>query len=138
MDPVFLEIEEVLAIHESQISEFGGSPGVRDMGLLQSALSMPRAGMGGEYFHPTLAEMAAAYLFYLCKNHPFVDGNKRIAAVAARVFLLMNDTQFDPPEEDFYRITLAVAAGEAHKEDAVAFFRKHIKAKRARRKRRGK
>lgn len=136
--PRFLSLSVVLELHRDSIREYGGDPSVRDMGLLESAISQPRATFGGAFLHGDLAEMAAAYLFHIAKNHPFVDGNKRTAAFAAYAFLRLNDIAFDPPEEDFYRVTLAVAAGEAHKEDAVAFFRKYIKAKRVRRKPRGK
>src|SRR5207245_5063328 len=88
---VFLDLAEVTEIHRDQIERYGGAHGVRDQGLLESALAMPQAGMAGEYFHTDLFEMAAAYLFHLAKNHPFIDGNKRVAAMAAFVFLAMND-----------------------------------------------
>ena len=90
MTPVFLALGEVVELHRRMVEEFGGSAEVRDMGLLQSALAMPMAQFGGEYLHPDLAAMGAAYLFHIACNHPFVDGNKRIAATAARVFLKMN------------------------------------------------
>jgi death on curing protein len=79
MTPRFLDLVEVLEIHESRIELYGGRPGVRDLGLLQSALAQPSAGFGGEYLHGNLYEMAAAYLFHVSRNHPFVDGNKRTA-----------------------------------------------------------
>ncbi|MBI3855807.1 MAG: Fic family protein, partial [Planctomycetes bacterium] len=77
MTLLFLSTESVQRIHEDQIQRYGGSLGIRDMGLLESAVAMPQAGSGGQYFHTDLYEMAAAYLFHLVKNHPFVDGNKR-------------------------------------------------------------
>jgi death-on-curing protein len=95
------------------------------LGLLESALAQPRAMFGGEYAHADLAEMAAAYLFHVAKNHPFVDGNKRVAALAAIVFLDTNgiDIKIDPDE--YYELALAVAAGTADKQMAAEFFRRH-------------
>jgi death-on-curing protein len=86
MSPLFLTLDEILLIHENQLKLYGGDSGLRDLGLLQSALSMPSAGYGDEYFHKDLYEMAAAYLFHIVKNHPFVDGNKRVGFVASYVF----------------------------------------------------
>jgi death-on-curing protein len=125
--PNFLTIDEALAIHQRAVVQFGGSAGVRDIGLLQSALAVPQSAFGGQYLHASLAEMAAAYLFHLASNHPFVDGNKRVAAVAARVFLLMNDAEFDPTEQEYGDLVLDVAAGRAGKDAAVAFFKKHVR-----------
>jgi death on curing protein len=128
MSPRFLTIDEIKAIHRNQIELYGGSLELRDPGLLDAAASMPRSGFGAQYFHEGLADMAAAYLFHLSKNHPFVDGNKRVAAVAARVFLRVNGAEFEPPESEYEAITLAVAASEATKEEATEFFRKYVKA----------
>src|SRR5689334_16237390 len=119
--PLFLTLAEVVELHRKGVERFGGSAEMRDPGLLQSALAMPQAGFGGEFLHPDLASMGAAYLFHLVTNHPFVDGNKRIGAVAARVFLLMNDAQFDPSEEEYGDLVLAVARGEASKDEVIAF-----------------
>ncbi len=90
MPPTFLTLGEVLEIHRDQIGRYGGAAGIRDLGLLQSALSQPRATFGGEFLHGDLAEMAAAYLFHLVCDHPFVDGNKRVGLVSAIVFLRLN------------------------------------------------
>ena len=81
MNPIFLSLAEVLEIHRDQIERYGGDPGIRDLDLLQSALAIPAAGFGGQYLHNDLYEMAAAYLFHITQNHPFVDGNKRTGAV---------------------------------------------------------
>lgn len=78
-EPVFLELLDVLEIHNQLVDLYGGQPGLRDTGLLQSALAMPLSGSGGSYFHADLYEMAAAYLLHLIKNHPFIDANKRTA-----------------------------------------------------------
>lgn len=88
--PVFLQLLDVLEIHEDLLSSFGGKTGVRDPGLLQSALAIPMSGSGETFFHADLYEMAAAYLFHLIKNHPFLDGNKRTALGCALVFLDLN------------------------------------------------
>ena len=82
LNPRFLTKEYVTAIHADQINKYGGGQGLRDVGLLESALAQPRATFGGEWLHPTLFDMAAAYLFHLVENHPFLDGNKRVGAKA--------------------------------------------------------
>lgn len=124
-EPVFLTLDEVLEIHQSQIELFGGSTGIRDMGLLQSALSMPRAMFGGKYLHADLFEMAAAYLFHLASNHPFLDGNKRIGTVAAIVFLEMNEMDFHADEEELEQIVMDVAQGKVEKPTLAEFFRRN-------------
>jgi death-on-curing protein len=96
-EPVFLTLDEVLELHRESIQRYGGSAEVRDLGLLLSALAMPATTFAGEFLHADLPAMAAALLFHIVQNHPFVDGNKRAGAAAARVFVLMNDAAFDPP-----------------------------------------
>ena len=86
MDPIFLTLNQIIAIHEDQIERYGGELSVRSMELLESAVAMPSAGFGDQYLHKDIYEMAAAYLFHICMNHPFVDGNKRTADVAAESF----------------------------------------------------
>ncbi|CAN5454986.1 type II toxin-antitoxin system death-on-curing family toxin [soil metagenome] len=123
---LFLTLGETLELHQRSLNEFGGSSSVRDLLLLESALGMPTASFGGQFLHASLAEMAAAYLFHLVQNHPFVDGNKRTGAAAARVFLLMNGAVSDPSEEEYGDLVLAVASGKADKATAVAFFKQHV------------
>jgi death-on-curing protein len=123
--PSFVSLERVIDLHAQQLELFGGQAGVREMSLLESAVGMPATAFGGELVHGDLAEMAAAYLFYINKNHPFIDGNKRTAAAAAVIFLKYNDVDFNAPADDFTAITLAVASGTADKASATAFFRKH-------------
>ena len=101
----------------------GGLAGVRDAGLLESAVSMPRAAFSGERLHCDLFEMAAAYLFHVVSNHPFIDGNKRTGAAAALVFLLMNGVRLEADEEGLEATTRAVARGEADKAQIAGFFR---------------
>ncbi len=109
MKPVWLQEEGVLAIQESLIGRFGGLSGLRDAGLLESALSRPQQLY--HYGKPTLFEMAAAYAAGLVKNHPFLDGNKRIGFLAAYVFLGINHQIFQAPEEEVVLQTLGLAAG---------------------------
>ncbi len=125
MDPVFLDLDEVVSIHLDQIERYGGSPGTRDVGLLQSAVATAPAGSGGGYLHTDIYEMAAAYLFHIIRNHPFVDGNKRTGAVAAVVFLAMNSIEFHADEESFEAMVRSVAEGNAGKAEAAEFFRMH-------------
>jgi death on curing protein len=124
MNPVFLTTEEVLALHADQIRRYGGSAGIREIGLLSSALGAPEATFDGDYLHPTLFEMAAAYLFHLAKNHPFVDGNKRVALAAALAFLWMNGYEVVAEPSSLGDLVLAVATGESSKAEAAAFFRR--------------
>ncbi len=127
MSPLFLGLEEVLEIHHDQITRYGGTEGIRDLGLLQSALSMPQAGAGNQYFHADLFEMAAAYLFHIVRNHPFVDGNKRTGVTAALVFLEMNGIQIRASDETLVQTVLAVAEGKLQKGALAGFFRRHIR-----------
>jgi death-on-curing protein len=120
-EPRFLLIEEVLGIHAHQIETYGGSFGVRDAGLLLSAVAAPQASFAGELFHGTLFEMAAAYLFHLARNHPFIDGNKRAALAAALVFLELNEVSIDAPDEELVEMVTRVATGEESKAGAAVF-----------------
>ncbi len=127
MEPLFLSLNEVLEIHQDQTARYGGTSGIRDTGLLTSALAMPSAAFGGEFLHTDLYEMAAAYLFHLVKNHPFLDGNKRTGAVAALVFLELNGRSLDVPEDTFAEMVLAAARGDPGKAGAAVFFRRWSK-----------
>lgn len=111
----FLSIEDVLDLHERLIERFGGSPGVRDQDLLESAVSQPVATFGGEHLHPDLFSMAAAYLFHLVSNHPFFDGNKRIGLLAALVFLDLNGVTLTEGSQELYELTMKVARSDADK-----------------------
>lgn len=125
LNPKFLTLNQVIALHQLQIDQFGGSPGVKDEGILLSALGQPESGFGDEYFHKDLYEMAAAYLFHLVKNHPFNDGNKRIAALAAAVFLQVNGLMVTADEDEFEKLVLDAAESLASKEQIAEFFRKN-------------
>ncbi len=125
MSPLFLDLEEVLEIHHDQITRYGGTTGIRDLSLLQSALATPQAGVGNQYFHADLFEMAAAYLFHIVRNHPFVDGNKRTGVAAALVFLEMNGIEIRASDEVLVKTVLAVADGKLQKGPLAEFFRRH-------------
>ncbi len=127
MSPEFLGLDRILGIHRDQIGRYGGSEGIRDLGLLKSAIAMPASGMGGAYHHTDLPEMAAAYLFHIVKGHPFVDGNKRTGAMAAFVFLWMNGRVLRASNPAFERFVISVAEGSAGKAEVAAFLRKHCK-----------
>ena len=127
LEPAFLTLGEVVAIHRDQIERYGGSLGVRDWGLLKSAVAMPAATFGGQFLHSDLCEMASAYLFHLVQNHPFIDGNKRVGAVAADVFLAINDLQLMAAEDEFADLVLSVARGETSKSAAAEFLRTHVR-----------
>ena len=122
MEPLFLSLEEVLEIHHQQIDRYGGASGVRDLALLESAIAQPQASFSNEFLHASIPAMAAAYLFHICCNHPFVDGNKRVAANAAITFLLINDWEPTFTEDALVDTVLAVASSSMTKEDLVRFF----------------
>lgn len=127
MDPDFLRIEEVLRIHEDQIERYGGSPGLRDSGLLASAVEMPRATADGEFLHTDLFAMASAYLFHIVQNHPFIDGNKRTGTAAALVFLDFNGVECVIDDSDLVDLVLAIARGETAKDTIAAFLKSRSK-----------
>jgi death-on-curing protein len=121
-----LTVEIVREIHTEAMARFGGSDGVREIALLESAVAAPQASFGGKSPYRDLAEVAAAYLYYLCRNHPFVDGNKRAALGACIVFLRLNgvEPQVDGPEwED---LVLAIAAGALDRGEATARLREFL------------
>ncbi|MGQ0555326.1 MAG: type II toxin-antitoxin system death-on-curing family toxin [Nitrospiraceae bacterium] len=128
MEPLFLTLEEVLEIHRDEIERHGGTLGVRDNGLLESAVAAPEAGFGGHYLHNDLYEMAAAYLFHLVQNHPFLDGNKRVGAATALVFLTMNGVETKMTNQVLVDMVLAVATGKMDKPAIADFFRKHSRS----------
>ena len=123
MEPAFLTIDEVLAIHRDQIARYGGAEGVHDWGSLQSAVAMPAATFHGQFLHCDLCEMAAAYLFHIVQNHPFIDGNKRAGAVAAFVFLALNGMRLTAANDAYADLVLATARGEMPKSAVAEFFR---------------
>ena len=112
----FLSLGEVLELHEMQLEAFGGSSGIRDSGLLESAIAMPSASFGGEFVHKSIFEMAAAYAFHIADNQPFVDGNKRAALFSALMFLEMHGYRIDDPSERLYEAMIQMAEKRLKKE----------------------
>jgi len=112
-------------IHSDQIDHYGGSTEIRDIDLLYSAIEMPSATYDGQFLHKDIFEMAAAYLFHISQNHPFVDGNKRAGIVSALVFLEFNDIRFDCDESELERLVMSVAEGKTGKSEIAEFFKSH-------------
>ena len=121
--PSFLDLDHIMRLHASLIKHYGGIGGVRDMGLLQSAIAMPQASYDGQPLHADIFEMAAAYLYHIVQNHPFLDGNKRTGAAGAIVFLAINGIQIEDDQEGLVDLTLSVATGQLGKSDIAEFFR---------------
>ncbi|NEU72035.1 type II toxin-antitoxin system death-on-curing family toxin [Hassallia byssoidea VB512170] len=124
--PRFLTISQVLDIHQDEINSFGGTSGVRDEGLLDSALAQPQATFGGELLHPTIGEQAAAYLYHLAMNHPFIDGNKRTAFAVMDTFITLNGYSLNLSEEQAYNLVIRVVQREMSKEELSAFLELHL------------
>jgi len=124
--PVFLTVEQVLRLHQRLVERYGGDPGILSLDLLESAVTMPMATFGGHFLHEGLAAMAAAYLFHICKNHPFADGNKRTALAAAELFVLANGKRVRATNRELERLTRRVAAGALPKGEVVRFFEERI------------
>ena len=125
--PTFLSVDNVLYLHADTIQAEGGGEGIRDIALLESAVLMPQQQIGGEYLHPTIAAMAAAYLFHICNNHPFIDGNKRASAMAAFVFLNANGYELTASQDEFEAVVQRTAAGEFSKDDLTDWVANNIR-----------
>jgi death-on-curing protein len=121
----FLKKEIILAFHQDQLELYGGKPGVRDDKLLESALAQPEASFGGEYVHEDLYQMAAAYGFHLCQNHPFYDGNKRTALIAMYTFLYVNGYQIEADKKSLFAIMMDLASGKVKKEELAVYLKEH-------------
>ena len=119
----FILIDEVYEVYEYVSKEFGGDFGIRDEGQLLSALDQPKAGIDGEYFHKDLYEMAAAYLYHVVQDHPFIDGNKRTGGMLALQFLGLNGIEVVTTDDEFQRMIEKVAKGELGKPEIAEFFR---------------
>ena len=121
-EPRWVQDGVVLAIHNRLLAQFGGSEGVRDHGLLESALARPKNRLAYSESPPTLAELAAAYAYGICRNHPFVDGNKRTAMTVAVTFVELNGGRVNATQEDAYLTFLNLAAGNLSEEDLAGWF----------------
>jgi death on curing protein len=119
----FLSESVVIAIHNDQIRLYGGHYGLRDAAALDAALHMPQAQFEGQFLHSTVFDMAAAYGFHLSQNHPFVDGNKRVAGMAMLTFLRLNGLEVVATEVDYYHVMMSVANGACNKEQLATWLR---------------
>jgi death-on-curing protein len=124
--PNFPNRDEVLLLHADQIATFGGTAGVRDQGLLDSALAQPQATFGGKLLHPTLADQAAAYFYHLSRNHPFIDGNKRTAFGVMDAFIEVNGYRLTLTDDEAYELTMQVAQGQMGKAELVGMLAKAL------------
>jgi death on curing protein len=119
----FLTLSEVLMILQDQITRYGGDYGIRDLGLLSSAIAVPQASFGGQRLHSDVFSIAAAYAFHICQNHPFLDGNQRVALASSLVFLNLNGITLSDPKERIYSLMMSVAQSKASKAEIAAVFR---------------
>lgn len=124
----YLSIEQVLELHTMQLRHFGGASGLRDRGSLESALARPAMTFGGEDLYPDVSSKAAALMHSLALNHPFVDGNKRVAAHAAIVFAELNRHAFLATSDELVEMTLAVAQGKIEAEALAIWFRQRLRS----------
>jgi death on curing protein len=124
--PRFVSNSQVIKIHDRQIETFGGTTGIRDEGLLDSALAQPQATFGGELLHPTIYEQAAAYLYHLAMNHPFIDGNKRTAFAVMDTFINLNGYSLNLSAEETYNMVIRVVRREISKGELSAFLELHL------------
>jgi death-on-curing protein len=122
---LFLTLDDIIESHQNQIDTYGGSHGIRDIGLLESAIAQPEASFGGRYLHADIFEMAAAYLYHLVMNHPFVDGNKRVGLEAALIFLEINNENLKASDQELVDLVLKTTAGQVGKLEIAEFFRSH-------------
>jgi death on curing protein len=121
---LWVSVDVALTAHVEQLAEHGGAEGVRDSGMLESALARPRN--MAQYGEPDLADLAAAYAFGLARNHPFTDGNKRTALVVAETFMAMNGAMLSASDAEVVVAILALAAGELSEEELADWFRQHL------------
>ena len=122
--PEFLTLAEVIAIHQDQINNYGGESSIRDLLLLNSAIAVPQSTFDRKFLHEDLFDMAAAYAYHICQNHPFIDGNKRVALVSALVFLDLNDIDINDPNNYLYNAMMDITSGKMSKKNLANIFRK--------------
>lgn len=119
----FLTLAEIIEIHKNQLSNYGGEEGIRNISLLSSAIAMPKSTFEGNYLHKDLFEIAAAYVYHISQNHPFVDGNKRTALVSGLIFLDFNNIYLDDPKEELYKMMMNTASGKMNKNKIAEILR---------------
>lgn len=122
----FLTLNEVLDIHRQLLDLYGGSKGIRDLGALESAIAQPRMTFGGEELYPTMVEKAAALGYSIIKNHPFVDGNKRVGHAAMEIFLVLNGYEIQSSVDDQEQIVLRIASSAMLREEFENWLKAHI------------
>jgi len=122
----YLTLNEVLELHQRVIEQTGGPAAVRDFGALQSAVAQPRMSFGGADLYPTIQEKAAAICLSLVKNHPFLDGNKRVGHAALETFLVLNGHEIASSIDDSERVILGVASGAVSREQLVDWLKEHV------------
>ena len=123
----YLTLGEVVALHRAILESSGGASGIRDLGALESALAQPRASFDGTDLHPSLHAKAAALGFSLALNHPFLDGNKRVAHAAMETFLMLNGSEIVAAVDDQERLMLDLAAGRVTREQLTEWLEKHLR-----------
>lgn len=123
----YLTLGEVVDLHRRLLQATGGASGIRDFGVLESALAQPKATFGGVDLYPTIVEKAAALAFSLVQGHPFVDGNKRVGHAAMETFLVLNGTEIDARVDDQERLMLDLAAGRIGRNHLIDWLRQHLK-----------
>ena len=121
----FIPKKVILYFHEQLIQIYGGSPGIRDESLLDSAIQQPKSSFDGNYLHNSIFEMASAYGFHLCKNHPFIDGNKRVALVAMDTFLQNNGYEISASEKETYKIIIELSAENLSKSELTQWLKQN-------------
>jgi death-on-curing protein len=121
----FLPEELVTIIHSDLLQRYGGKAGIRDVALLQSALAQPKVTVGRKFVHKSVFDKAAAYGFHLCKNHPFIDGNKRVAFVLMDLFLQRNGWEIAANEEDAYSLMIDLSSGNVSKTELSSWLKNH-------------
>jgi len=121
----FIPEEIVLIIHTDLLQRYGGSAGLRDRNLLESAIAQPKITVGGKYAHKTIFDKAAAYGFHICMNHPFADGNKRVAFTLMDIFLQKNGWDITSQEEEAYSMMMSLASGKLTKAELSSWLKDH-------------
>ena len=122
----YVTLAEVVELHRRLLQATGGAPGIRDLGVLESAVSQPRATFGGVDLYPTLVEKAAALCFAVVQGHPFVDGNKRVGHAAMETFLVLNGVEINAPVDDQERLIFDLAAGRLSRTQLTDWLRQHF------------
>jgi len=126
----YLELKHILAMHEVLLAKYGGLKGIRDRGLLESAIAQPQQSAFGEDIFPDVTSKAAAYAFYLSENQPFIDGNKRIATAAALTFLRLNGYDLKASEKELYEVIMQIANKKLSRNKLAQWFKKNTVRKR--------